>query len=426
MSRPNDVVIIGGGPAGITAALLLKQTNHLTPVVYEATLQTETYGGAIGIPPNGLRLLGQLGLFDEVATLGSSATNVVLHSVKGSVLGEADILSWTRNKTGYGLLKIMRSDLMEVLLKAANKAGIYVQYGKQLAGIKETTDSVIAAFTDGTSVSGDILLGCDGVNSAVRNTYVDPGAVPRYTGISDYYSLVPMSDRPTIPGSLHALHATFTTSGMFALMHCRKSNDMNYWFFSYSVPGPETDEGSGGEWDELKQSHIESFNPRLQGLLAEVGGEWGEMIRDFVAKSKDVGFHPIFNLPIGRPWYKGRCLLLGDAAHAMSPHLSQGVSQVLEDVFMLSRLLSASSSPVAEKVFKAYDRNRRPRVEELSAKAKSQGSGRKQTAGWRLWLNELGATVALGLYNILGLDKLGLGQGFMAYNVEEVELLREE
>ncbi|KAH8589017.1 FAD binding domain protein [Bisporella sp. PMI_857] len=418
----NKVIIIGGGPTGIAAALLLKQNNHLTPVIFEEAPEMKTIGGAIGIPSNGLRLLDRLGVYEELISRGSCANDIVLHSVTGSILGQIDMVSWSKTKTGYGLLKIMRADLMEVLCRAAEKAGIKIHYGKKLVGIQETDEEVVASFSDGGSEAADLLLGCDGAYSSVRGLYVDPETELQYTGISDFYALVPTSDRPTTPGSLHALHATFTINGMFALMHCRKMNDMNYWFFSYAVSGPDADGGKGSAWKELKESQIKLFNPILQEMLAEVGGEWGDVLRDFVTKSKEVGFHPIFNLPLGGPWHKGRCLLLGDAAHAMSPHLSQGVSMALEDVFLFSRLLSRTSTLVIEELFQTYDRNRRPRVEEISSRSKSNGSSRKKTTPWRLWVNEIAAIVLFGLYNFFNLGTLGIGQKTMVYNIEEKQL----
>ncbi|KAL2826866.1 hypothetical protein BDW59DRAFT_144860 [Aspergillus cavernicola] len=331
MGDLNKVLIIGGGPTGIAAALLLKQNNHLTPVVYDASTKPTTLGGAIGIPPNGLRLLKRLGIYEELVSRGSSAEDITVHSVQGSVMGRTNMVSWSKNKTGFGLLKIKRADLMDVFCKAARRSGIQIHYGKNLVGIKESNQQITASFSDGTSDTADFLLGCDGIPSSVRKLYVDPEIQPEYTGISDFYSLVPAGERPTA-GPLKGLHATFTMEGMFAITTCTESSDEHYWFLSYGVDPPVSVVKRTGGTNSNK-SMSTSSNPYCMAFCKNVKGEWGSLLRGFVGESKEVKFHPIFSLPLGGVWYKARCLLLGDAAHAVSPHASQGVSMALENDF---------------------------------------------------------------------------------------------
>jgi 2-polyprenyl-6-methoxyphenol hydroxylase-like FAD-dependent oxidoreductase len=173
--------------------------------------------------------------------------------------------------------------------------------------------------------------------------------------------------------------------------------------------------------EKQKQRHADHAQKILRDALKGIQGEWGDLLRDFAEKSKTVRFHPIFTLPLGGVWHRGRCLLLGDAAHAMSPHASQGVSMALEDVFLLSRLLNRSSLPLKD-VFKTYDQKRRPRIEEIYRTAKDNGKMRKKTGPWRLWLNELILTVVLYCYGALNLQKLGIGQKAMVYDIEKEEL----
>ncbi|KAH7142699.1 FAD binding domain protein [Dactylonectria estremocensis] len=410
MSELKKALIIGGGPTGLAAALLLKQNNHLTPVVYEACIEPTTIGGAIGIPPNGLRIFKLLGVYDELIARGSSGTNIVLHSVRGSVIGRLDMVSWSKKKTGFGQLEIRRVDLMEVLCGAAKRAGIEVHYNKTLVEINERDQQVVASFSDGTTDTADFLLGCDGISSSVRKLYVDPEIQPEYSGITDIYSLVPTSDRPTPAGLLGETHATFTTDGFFALMCCTGSRDVNYWFFSSDFPASvSSGEGGGIVYDS---------KPIIRNAANKIKGEWGDVLKDFVDKSKALKFYPINTLPLGGVWYKGRCLLLGDAAHAMSPHAGQGVSMALEDVFFLSRLLDQSSLQLND-VFKRYDEKRRPRTDEIYKTAKRNGATRKKTGPWRLWFNELVMVAFLAIYRMFDLQSFGFGQKALVYDIRE-------
>ncbi|KAK6194093.1 hypothetical protein LQW54_011778 [Pestalotiopsis sp. IQ-011] len=91
-----------------------------------------------------------------------------------------DMVSWSKDETGFGYLRIRRADLMDVLLAATAEANIPIRYGKRLTNIEDGADEVTAVFADGTQDSADLLLGCDGIHSAVRNLYVDPGCGPKY------------------------------------------------------------------------------------------------------------------------------------------------------------------------------------------------------------------------------------------------------
>ncbi|WAO91603.1 FAD binding domain protein [Fusarium falciforme] len=139
-------------------------------LVYDAYPEPTTIGGSIGLQPNGLRIFKDLGLYDELMARGSSGTNVILHSVKGSVMGELDFVSWSKKQTGCGQLEIRRVDLMEVLCGAAQRAGIEVHYNKTLTKITEGDQQVMASFSDGTTDTAHFLLGCDGLRSNVRKS----------------------------------------------------------------------------------------------------------------------------------------------------------------------------------------------------------------------------------------------------------------
>jgi 2-polyprenyl-6-methoxyphenol hydroxylase-like FAD-dependent oxidoreductase len=135
-----------------------------------------------------------------------------------------------------------------------------------------------------------------------------------------------------------------------------------------------------------------------------------------------VNFYPVYRLLPGGVWFKGRCLLVGDAAHAMSPHAGQGVSMALEDVFLLSRLLEDPERPLT-KVFEIYDGIRRPRVNEIFKLAAQNAGVRRRTGSWGLWLKEVQISMAMTLSWFFGADKRGLRQGHLVYDIDEVGLV---
>jgi 2-polyprenyl-6-methoxyphenol hydroxylase-like FAD-dependent oxidoreductase len=109
---------------------------------------------------------------------------------------------------------------------------------------------------------------------------------------------------------------------------------------------------------------------------------------------------------------------MGDAAHAMPPHASQGISMALEDVFLFSKLLKSENLTVHEGLA-AYVTKRKTRTDVMLNKAERNGGVRKQTSPWRVRANELAISGGLWLYKTTGLERLRIGQKDLIYDVEK-------
>ncbi|GAD96742.1 salicylate hydroxylase, putative [Paecilomyces variotii No. 5] len=388
----SKAIIIGAGPAGVAAAIRLTKHNNISCTVYELRPVPTTLGGAVGIPSNGLRLFDRLGLYKALSTKGSESSNVRIHFAQGGGLVEADAVpKEAREKTGHSYMRIKRVELMDVLLTAASEMNIPIHYGKKMVDITEDEDtkSITVTFSDGTSDTADLLLGCDGIHSAVRTQYVDPSCQPQYSGVSGTCVMFPTSAISAESfESLQAINVSFTTEGAIALVPCTATGDEIFFVFSRKVPIPESGDTRDG-WEEHRKKEVDSFkNLLLDGALKSVRGQWGEVLTQAVKSTSSVSFYPIFRLPLGGKWFRGsRCLLMGDAAHAMQPHAGQGVSMAMEDVFLLSRLLKDRESSLTE-VFEKFNRVRRPRINKIYEIAAHNGERRIQTSPWALWARE--------------------------------------
>jgi 2-polyprenyl-6-methoxyphenol hydroxylase-like FAD-dependent oxidoreductase len=329
--------------------------------------------------------------------------------------------SWSEEKTGFGYLRIKRADLIDVLVDATQEKGIPIHYDKRLVAIEENDHGITVTFSDGTNDTGDLLLGCDGIHSRVRTLYVDPEVVPESSGISTIYSLLLTANLPSVASSLACINVTLTPDGFFALMPCTASGDSLFWFFSYEVPIPDSGNTRDGREAENRKE-VDRFKSTLLDVLKDVQGEWGTLLKEVVKQTEVIKFYPIFRLPLGGNWSRGRCLLLGVAGHAMQPHAGQGVSMAAEDVFLVSRLLKAPSTSVSD-VFARYNDIKRPRVEKIFKVAARNAESRKRAGPVSQRLKEFAAWAIISVSKSFNLHKWGVWQeGDLIYDIDEAHI----
>lgn len=377
-------------------------------VLYELRSKPTTLGGAINIPSNGLRLLDRLGIYDELVARGSSASHLNVRSMRGPVLVDVDMAGWSREKVGFGFMRVLRADLMDVLLTAAREHGVDVRFGAQMTEIKEDEKEVSVTFADGTTDTADLLIGCDGIHSAVRTSYIDPDTPPQYTGISNMFAVLPTSAlSKNCRNIAPALHATLTSNGLLGVMPCTASGDQVYWFYSREVRIPDGDDNREG-WEAFGKQAVATFKDDVLEVTRDAESEWTDQLRELIDKTEVIKFYPIYKLPLAVAWSTKRCLLLGDAAHAMPPHAGQGTSMALEDVFLLSRVLEEGSHSL-EEVFREYEAVRRPRVEAVGQASAQNGEVRKSTSPFGLKIKEAVIGAGFWVYKAAGLQRFGIG-----------------
>lgn len=359
-------------------------------------------GGSIGIPSNGLLLLHRLGLYEELARLASTAEEFVLHSTRNdAIVTEANFSGEATQKIGFGYMRTKRSDLISVLLNAAQKEDIPIHYEKSIVSIDDQNndDYVTAVFSDKTRDTADILLGCDGIHSTVRSLNIDSSIQPEYSGVSAMFSVLKRSQLPDDAPPITCFNSTFTTDGVLAVIPCTASNDEIFWFFSGEIPVPESGENG---WEEHRRKEVQEVKNSILDILHQVQGRWGDFVRDLIRRTDKISFTPIYRIPLGKTWSRGRCLLIGDAAHAMQPHAGQGTSMALEDVFVLSRVIKQNPNNSVKDIYLKYDEIRRPRITRIYTASEQNGQLWTKTGPWGLWFRELMAWVVFSLPQVFG------------------------
>lgn len=344
MSAIRSALVIGGGIAGPITAVALQMAG-IESHIYEAYPGPAfNIGSTLGFAPNGLAALDIVGAGDALRKVALPMRSMSMSFGHKTV--EMPGL------TGLEPLQLVdRSDLHRVLHDHALAAGIRFEYSKRLVRVDEGGDGVTAHFADGTSATADILIGADGIKSAVR-TLIDPHApTADYTGMLGFGAYTESAfDIPQ-----ETMVFAFGTKA--------------YYLYA-AMPDGRVGWGVNLPYKEyLSSSEVRAVpNTEWMRILLDTYGQdspGGDFIRD----TKPESLTPVGSLHIMPPvptWYRDRMVLVGDSVHAPSNSTGQGASQAIESAIQLARCLRDFDDPAT--AFAAYERIRRPRVERIAAR----------------------------------------------------------
>jgi len=348
------VLIIGAGIGGPAAAVALRRAGF-EPVLFEAReAPAESAGLFLTLVVNGLRVLRELDLLDAVLRADAVPTPLMeFTSTTGKSLAKVPN-GWLDD--GTPSLTLMRGALQKALVDAACARGIAVHHGRRLIGCHSTPAGVVVRFDDGTEAEGDLLVGADGIHSAVRRAAFPDAPAPSYTGLLNLGGFVADSGLPPTPDTIRMVW------GQRAFFGYAVRPDGEAWWFANV--GQEREPARG----ELEAVPAEEWRRRLRDLFADDP----PFIAELVQRTPHIGATPIHDMPSLPAWQRGRVVLLGDAAHAVSPSSGQGASQALEDAIVLAKCLR-DVAPV-EAALALYEALRRPRAERIVAAGRRRGT----------------------------------------------------
>lgn len=337
------VVIVGAGIAGTCAALALHKAGFKVSV-HEAHPQTgDDIGAFLTLADNGMLALGQVGAAETVSVAGFALTRMRVTDEEETELLEVPLGGHEDPLTRYRCLR--RAELCAALRSEVLRRGIPVVHGKQLISVTDEAGRVTARFRDGSSVTADLLIGADGLNSTAR-TLIAPTAGPkRYAGQRVHYGYSDRATPPNRPGRIEMVRGSTAAFG-----YAVSPRGRTYWFAR--VPGPEL---------SAKETATTTTSARLRDELLAVLEPDTTPTAEIVAATDRILVTNAHDLPEGSPWRSGRTLLVGDAAHAASPATGQGASMALEDAVVLAKALRDTGS--LDVALDTYERLRRPRVE---------------------------------------------------------------
>lgn len=330
-----NVVIAGGGIGGLCAGIALQQQN-LSVHVYEAAPELRPLGAGIMVPPNAMSVLARLGLADAVLQAGLPLHRAEIRDRTAGVLQTVP-MDAIAAKLGHPTVAIRRADLQRILASALQPGTLHL--GKQVTRFDDSGGQVRAFFADGSDAAGSLLIGADGIRSAVRQQLF-PDVPLRYSGQTCFRGLTPFE----LPASLQQT-AWEVWDGKARFGFAQVAKGQVYWFAPLKAP-------AGTPFDRTQlgaqlQATYRSFPSPIPELLAAVD-------------PADVLQTDLYDLTPTRHWYRGRVVLLGDAAHATTPNLGQGGAQAVEDALSLTLKLKAFGP--SEQALEAYAQARVRRV----------------------------------------------------------------
>lgn len=324
-----QAVVVGGGIAGLVSALALTGLGFQVCVL-EQERRLRSGGAGLTLWPNALRALRALGLDDVLLEIGCPIHEAVTLNPAGSVLTTVPI---GRIADYFGpLLSVRRADLLEALESRFE--------GEVLFGARvRMADGALCVH--GAPIDADLIVGADGIGSEVRAA-VAPDVVPRSAGYAAWRGIAPTGDRTPRRAS-----ETIGRGRRFGLVPLPGSS--TYWFAVLA----DTDRDGG---EDLERTFADWHEPIPEVLAATARDDRSSLsIADLRA------------LPA---WHADRVVLVGDAAHAMTPNLGQGAAQALEDVAALARRLEELPLPQA---LRAYEHDRKRRAERVVRRSRAIG-----------------------------------------------------
>ncbi|MEV4224618.1 FAD-dependent monooxygenase [Nonomuraea sp. NPDC049725] len=343
-----DVLVIGAGVGGLAVARSLLAAGHRVRI-FERAESMRTGGAGLSIFSNGAAVLHDLGVSLDGA--GGRFDRIDAMTSDGRLRLRSD-MTHAEARYGFANKSVSRRVVLERL--AERLPGDLIRFGTGCRSVTQDADRVTAVFDDGSTATGDLLVGADGHHSVVRRELW--GDVPIRTAAFGTWQALSRIDIDLARTHVHLMITG--REGACGLIPAGDGN-LQWWFDVRWKPG----------------------DPRPAAPLAELRrrfGHWASPVPEVLAQASesDLDFFGHHWQKVRREWGKGRVTLVGDAAHLMPPTLGQGANQTFEDAWVLGREL-AKGGDVAQRL-RAYERARYKHVSLVSSLA------RRSPANWRI------------------------------------------
>ena len=342
------ILIAGAGIGGLTAASCLMNAGYDVEI-YEQAPELSEIGAGIQLSANAMHVLNGLGLGKAIAKLSVRPAAYVfrLHDT-GEVIGQFPLAEEHERLNGAPYNQLHRADLHDLLaVKARYFNKEVVRLNRRVVGFEETAAGVELHFADGSRAGGDLLIGADGVKSAVR-AQIAGADHAAYTGDAAWRLTLPTDQLPD--DFMGQVMSVWMGPGRHVVCYYLRGGALLNF-----VGLVETEEISEESWTakfpwERLKADFEGWHEDIQAVI------------DSVDKDSCFRWSLYYRPPIAT-WSTRRATLIGDAVHATLPYLAQGAAMAIEDAAVLTRALQSTDS-VAD-ALQLYERNRIDRTSRI-------------------------------------------------------------
>lgn len=361
MNLDAPILIAGGGIGGLTAGIALRRAGFAVHI-FERAPEILEIGAGLTVQSNAVLALRQLGVDQALIQSGQRLGAASIQRTEGVVISRADLEEVGR-RVGAPVVAIHRATLQQLLLGALGPGT--VETGREVASYEDGPGGVTLVFRDGSRAEGSLLIGADGIRSAVRAQMLGDGE-PLYAGYTCWRG-VTAEGGPAVAESSE----TWGRGRRFGIVPIDRGRI--YWFATLNAPAGRRDEPG-----------------KVRALLENLFSGWHRPIADvLVATPETAILHNdiLHRLPAPR-WVSGRVALLGDAAHPMTPNLGQGACQAIEDAVILADGLARNpADPVG--ALRSYEAKRKSRVDAVVLTALRLGRLAQVENAAARWLRDL-------------------------------------
>ncbi|WP_435251593.1 FAD-dependent oxidoreductase [Streptomyces tendae] len=338
MSEARKVLVIGGGSAGSAVTILLRRAGLTVDLVEAKDDWNATAGSGITLQGNALRVLRELGVWEQVEASGFGFGSVGITAPDGTVLHAQDDLR-TGGEDLPATVGMQRPRLQQILIDAVRAGGATVRLGTTAEILDQDTGGVSVRLSDGTEHRYDLVVAADGLGSRTRAA-IGITDKPEPTGMAIW--------RVAAPRPAGVVRTDLAYGGpAYIAGYCPTSETTLY---AYVVEANR----------DRASIPPESYAEEMRRLASSYGGHWPE-ITEHITDPAKVNYTWFDRMLVEGSWHRGRVVLVGDAAHCCPPTLAQGAALSLEDAWVLSQMLTGSDE-WDDVLFQAYHERRIARV----------------------------------------------------------------
>jgi 2-polyprenyl-6-methoxyphenol hydroxylase-like FAD-dependent oxidoreductase len=331
-------MIVGGGISGLVLSIALRRRGLPVDLV-EIQPQWTVLGTGLSLTGPTLRALASIGIADQCIEAAFGFDRVMFCDAKGSHIADLN-MPRLAGPDRPATIAIGRPTLHEILLRNALSLGAVIRLGTTIASLNQEAGAVVVEFSSGETETYDIVVGCDGAHSLVRQLVFIDAPAEDFTGLAVWRASMP---RPAEVDCMQVFYAPRSKAGV----NPHSQDEMFLFLVEQAHKG--------------RRIAPEKLPEVLRDLLEDYDGEVMNYVREHVTDPASIDCRGMSAFLLPPPWHRGQVVLIGDAAHTTTPHLATGAGIAIEDAVVLAELLASDRAPaeVLDKfVARRFDRCR--------------------------------------------------------------------